>query len=200
MSLRAAELVEELRALEAQLRSLRIRAEAAAAAETSASEGTSRPSASNPPELWSAEWVAQLRAAVTPEALAALDLSPLKTLRGADRLSVVPPNWPGADRLARAFRFGVLAKESLDSGDFTVTAPPTTFYSSVHYHIVLYCPDKPAGFWSSRSRPFLNLVGDPTGRGLGPDPPHSVFGSFPSKLEVSAFLLGARRAEWPAEL
>eukprot|EP00438_Fugacium_kawagutii_P020410 Skav231248 [mRNA] locus=scaffold411:263484:265801:+ [translate_table: standard] len=164
MSLRPADLLSELLELEARVRALRLRVEAAEVAEASSGARTSPSAAAESAELWSADWIAQLRQAVTPELLALVDLSPLLTLRGAGQLGTIPPNWTGADRLARAFRSGVLALARLDSGDFRLP-PATTFYSGDKYHIVLFCPEKPAGFWSARSRPFVNYIGDPTGRG-----------------------------------
>lgn len=180
------------------MRALRIRVEAASSPGTSS---TSEPPATTTPQAapWSAEWVEQLRQAVTPEALLALDLSPLGSLSASGHLGSAPPNWTGTSRLARAFREGVLAKHRLDSGDFTLPPKADLFLQS-RFQIVLYCPEKPDGFWTSRSRPFFNLIGDPTGRGAGPDPPHSVYSGFASKQEVSAFLLGAQRPEWPVEL
>ena len=197
MSLNPSELAAELLSLESQVRALRLRVEAATGSEASR---VSEPSPSSiRPSPWTAEWVEQLRQAVTPEALLALDLSPLRSLSASGQLGSAPPNWTGTSRLARAFRAGVLAQQRLETGDFHLP-PSTEYYGPTRFHIVLFCPEKPAGFWSSHSRPFFNLIGDPTEKGLGPNPPHSVFASFSSNQEISAFLLGAQRAEWPEEL
>ena len=197
MSLDPSELAE-LRALEAQVRALRIRIEAASSpgtSSTSDSPVTTTPQAAP----WSAEWVEQLRQAVTPEVLLPLDLSPLGSLIASGHLGSAPPNWTATSRLARIFREGMLAKHRLDSGDFTLPSKADLFFQN-RFQIVLYCPEKRDGFWSSRSRPFSNLIGDPNGRGAGPDPPHGVYSGIASKQEVSTFLLGAQRPEWPVEL
>eukprot|EP00435_Cladocopium_sp_Y103_P073908 s225_g45.t1 len=152
MSLDPTELAAELQALESQVRALRIRVEAAIGSGTPSNQ---EPPSSSPSRCvpWTAEWVEQLRQAVTPEALLALDLSPLSSLSNSGHLGSAPPSWTGTSRLARAFREGVLAKQRLDSGDFTWPSKAELFLST-KYHIVLFCPEKPAGFWTwSESTP-----------------------------------------------
>lgn len=137
-------------------------------------------------------------AAETPEAVLACDLSPIDRLEAERGTLSTAGGWTERARLGRALRSGLDAKRRLLSRDYRVqeVAPLPV---QVHFHIVLFCPEKPVGFWSKSARPFLNLIGDPTGRGQGPDPPHSLYASFATERESSAYLLGAGRP-WPPQL
>eukprot|EP00438_Fugacium_kawagutii_P010778 Skav220890 [mRNA] locus=scaffold3880:13453:20349:+ [translate_table: standard] len=181
----------ELQEIEDRVRALRIRVA------TASDQGTAAGSAA--PVPWSAAWEEQLICAQTAEEITAVDLSPIDSLqRGRGHLSTVD-SWDERARLGRALRSGILAKRCLLSGDYRVEPLPTSLPLRATIFVCLHCPEHPQGFWSRKSRPFLELVGDPTGKGLGPRPPHSVFAVLPSEKEASAYLLGAGRS-WPVEV
>ena len=199
MSTTLAGLRAALTALEAQVREVGVLAEEAFSEAASAASISASPagSASTPVTL---EWLNSVVAASTREALSALVWAPIADLVRSSRIPA-SGGWTAELRLARAYRAGYLASCALAIGRTEVPASiEFQLSSSLKYHVVLTCPAYPAGFWSDRSRPFCELVGNPTGRGPYPNPPTSVFCSFYTKCEVSAYLRGAGRGEWPQYL
>ena len=190
------DLQASLVALEHQVRALRLRVEAALDQQESGPQAGGSSVAPVLPSAWTSAWGVALAAADSPDKLALLDLTPLDSLTGVNRLDQVG-DWTPRLRLARAFRAGFLARQAfLADSTIVPISPDLQIARSVKYHIVLSCPDYPQGFWSTKSRPFFQVVGDPTGRGQYPSPPTSIHHSFHSQLEASAYLLGARRP-WP---
>lgn len=195
MSTALTEIRTALLDLEVQVKTLRERVEAALDSEAQSSSAAAGYTTDLSP-AWSSEWEVALAAASTPELLARLDLSPLDSVTGVNRLTQVD-NWTPRLRLARAFRAGFLARKAILAGSTIVPpSPELRVRHSLVCHVVLSCPKYPQGFWSSSCRPFLQLIGDPTGRGQEPSPPTSIHHSFHSKTEAAAYLLGAQR-QWP---
>lgn len=197
MSTTLAAVVASLHRLEEQVRDLRTLVEQACVeAETaSAPSGSAAPASSSV----TPEWLASLAAATSREELAQLDLQPLADLVRESRISDSGV-WTAELRVARAFRSGYLGRCAINL-DQTEVPDPIAFQlpSSLRLHVVLRCPAYPNGFWSEKSRPFLELVGNPTGK-YPASPPTSVFGSFYSKSEAKAYLRGAGRIGWPPQL
>ncbi len=146
--------------------------------------------------VWTPAWDRAVLAAATPEALLALDLTPLRSLEEGCRLRTVGV-WSSFGRLARAFQCGRGAHQAIQQGHLRVPAvqtPEVLLRDTVF--VCLCCPKKPQGFWTTTKRSYISLTGDSTGRGTGRDPPDTVAFAFPSQSEAAAFLLGAEAA-WP---
>lgn len=138
--------------------------------------------------IWTAAWDQAVLGATTPEALLALDLTPLRALEEDCRLKPVGV-WTPFGRLARAFQCGRAALRGLHHRHLqvpTVQTPQVLLRDTVF--VCLYCPRKPQGFWTTIKRSFTSLTGDHPGE-------VAAFG-FPSQIEAAAFLLGAEAA-WP---
>lgn len=194
MSIDLRELSAALQDLEERVRDLRLRVSAIPADSRPVGAGSSSGESAGRPQPWSLHWEEQLLQARSPEEALVCDLSPIDSERGTLSTSA---GWNERARLGRALRAGIEAKRCLCSGNFRVTKLPD-LQVRIQLRVVLFCPDRPEGFWSRSSRPFFNFIGDATGRGQGPDPPSSVFGSFATEKEASAYLLGAGRP-WPPQ-
>lgn len=157
-------LAAALREIEEQVRGLRIRAE----------EEAERGQPGAAPHPWTTAWEEQLIAAQTAEQIVAVDLSPLDSLQRTRGHLTTAGGWDERARLGRALRSGVIAKRCLISGDYKTEPLPSSLPLRTTIFVCLHCPGYRQGFWSRRNRPFLELVGDPAGRGIGPEVPHSV--------------------------
>lgn len=138
--------------------------------------------------IWSAAWDQAILGATTPEALLALDLTPVRSLEEDCRLKSAGV-WTPFGRLCRAFQCGRAALRGLHHRHYqvpTVQTPPVPLRDLVF--ICLYCPARPQGFWTTTRRSFASLTRDHPGQVV-------AFG-FPSQSEGAAFLLGAE-AVWP---
>lgn len=153
-----------------------------------AAEGPLPEASTAPLIVWTPAWDQAILSATTPEALLALDLTPLRSLEEGCRLRTEGV-WTSFGRLARAFQCGRAAHLAIEEGHFRVPAvrtPAVLLRDTVF--ICLRCPKKPKGFWTTVKRTYFSLTGD-----------HSldtVAFSFPSQSEGAAFLLGAEAA-WP---
>ena len=99
--------------------------------------------------VWTPAWDQAILTATTPEALLALDLTPLRSLEEGCRLRTVGV-WTSFGRLARAFQCGRAAHLAIDRGDLRVPAlqtPEVLLRDTVF--ICLRCPRKPQGFWTT---------------------------------------------------
>lgn len=190
------DLAAALASLEQQVRELRISVDRAIAesseAQTSIAADTQRSTGITQ------DWLNQVAGANSREELAQLDWTPLAELVRTCRLTAAG-EWTAELRIARAFREGYLGRCAIHIGATQVPHPiPFQLPCSHKFHVVLACPEYPQGFWSERARPFLQLIGNPTGK-YSADPPTSVFSNFYSKAEAAAYLQGAGRG-WPRQL
>lgn len=134
----------------------------------------------------------QVLAAETAAQLSALPLGFLQhltaRLRGSDRI------WTPRARIGRAFRAGVAAYRRFNGEYQTESSPGIPFRNQIY--IILRSPNHPLGGWTSDYSLFIQSVQASTGQGFHRD---SVCHSFPSQIEVDAYLAGARRP-WPTQL
>ena len=100
--------------------------------------------------VWTPAWDQAILAATTPQALLALDLTPLRALEEGCRLRTVGV-WSSFGRLARAFQCGRAAHLAIHQGHLRATAvqtPEVLLRDTVF--VCLCCPRKPQGFWTTR--------------------------------------------------
>ena len=143
---------------------------------------------------WSEEWCQSLLEATTPEALEALDLSPVRHLLGRLRARTGTSGWTAAARLARALRAGLIARFKLDHEEGAFQASPDIPQANRCYLVLRAAPRKAAG-WTEDYTTFLAAVRGP----YTTFHPDVVSHGFPSRAEGEAYCLGAGRT-WPAPL
>ena len=144
---------------------------------------------------WSQEWEQAILAADTPSALLELDLGPIAGLERGCRLRQ-SGEWSPLGRLALAFRSGVSAARVLRGVDSKlVVCPELPIRNSIH--LCLRSDSHPKGFWTGTLCGFNHITGNP--RGNGGFKKGVIAASFPSKVEATAYLAGAR-LPWPQHL
>ncbi len=144
---------------------------------------------------WTPEWEQAILAADTPSALLELDLGPIAGLERGCRLRQSAA-WTPLGRLALAFRSGVSAARVLRGVDSeVVSVPELSIRNSIH--LCLKCDSHPKGFWTGTFWVFKHITGQP--RANGELRRGVVAASFPSKVEATAYLAGAR-LPWPQHL
>lgn len=144
---------------------------------------------------WSPEWEQAILAADTPSALLELDLGPILGLERGCRLRQSGV-WSPLGRLALAFRSGVSAARVLRGEDLEVVAKPElSLRNSIH--LCLRSDSHPKGFWTGTLCIFRDITVKP--RSQGELKRGVVAASFPSKVEATAYLVGAR-LPWPQHL
>ena len=134
------------------------------------------------PAPWTEDWEAALVAAVTPEAILQLDLSPVRHL--LSRIRTTSNGWTPLARLGRALRAGIQARQKLDTG---YSHPGSTSAVTLPTKVYLVLQPAPGGQtgWTEDFHTFARQVREPN-TNLHP---HSVSHGFPSRAEADAYLL-----------
>ena len=164
-------------------------------ATSGAAGSTSEPAVDRPLVARSVEWEAALQAATTAGELLALDLSPIHHLLRTCRLSSVK-GWTPEARLGLAYRSGRAVRFELD-GESERTGPHINTRLPIKVFVVIKSGAFPEGFWTTDFNQFYSGIGDP--HRIGVRHPGTIYRSFASQAEGSAFLLGAE-CQWPRRL